>query len=363
MRTLSIIAGTVLLAPTAATLWFRRATLEADEEKQRAIWAGFCKFIKLIQISVVASWWIIWDIASESAMSLENWRFWSPPIASLGIFLLLCSNVDKTLLKLKWTILDSVRQVSWRIVSFVIPLLMLAAGYDLILDKRLRGIAWVLAAAVVSGVGTAFLRRAEGWKLRELKAGEYRSRALRVARGMGVTLRKVFVVPAGKGHLTNAYGLSDAIALTDSLGQHLNDPQMEFVVAHEVAHVKLRHGLKHLISTVAIFAVTALALFLLSSQTKHLRPLFQVIAIFAPLVVHYYCSRRFEYSADREAVEFTEAPEIAVQTLTTLDESHGLPAATDAFVELFMTHPTFAHRVRAIVNHTPNTTRTSCPSP
>src|SRR5262249_2410401 len=151
-----------------------------------------------------------------------------------------------------------------------------------------------------------------------LKSGEYRNRALRVARGMNVTLRNVFVVPAGKGHLTNAYGMSNAIALTDSLGQHLNDGQMDFVVAHEVAHVKLQHGSKRLLVVVTIVTITALSLFLFSLKTKNLRPLFQLLAIFGPLIALYYFSRRFEYSADREAIEFTDAPEVGVQALAKL---------------------------------------------
>jgi Zn-dependent protease with chaperone function len=269
---------------------------------------------------------------------------------SLGIFLFLCSEVDKTVLRLKWTAADSLRQAWWKLVSFVIPLLMVAAGFGFILDKKLGGIAWLLVAGVASKIGTGFLIRAEGMKFNTLKSGEYRNRALRVARGMGVTLRRVFVVPAGKGHLTNAYGMSNAIAVTDNLGQYLNDGQIEFVIAHEVAHVRLKHVRIHLLLVVTIFSITALSLFFFPLQTKHFRPLFQLVAIFGPLIALYYCSRRFEYSADREAIEFTDAPEIAVRALAKLHQVRELPAASDAFTELFMTHPTFAHRVGAIVN-------------
>lgn len=350
LANLPLVLGAVLLLPTAATLWFRWAALRAEEARQRAIWAGFRRFGRFILTAIVSIWWALWDLAGKSLSSVESWRFWLPPAVSLGIFLLLCSEVDRTVLRLKWTTTDSVRQAWWRLVSFVIPLLMLAAGFELILGREIRGIAWLLAAGVVSKIGTGFLRRAEGLKFNTLKSGEYRNRALRVARGMDVTLHRVFVVPAGKGHLTNAYGMSNAIALTDSLGQHLNDRQMDFVVAHEVAHVKLKHGRKHLLLVVAIFTVTALSLFLLPMQTKTLHPLFQLLAIFGPLIALYYCSRRFEYSADREAIEFTDAPEIAVQALAKLHHSRELPAASDLFTELFTTHPTFAHRVGAIVN-------------
>ena len=366
LANLLIVPGAVLLLPVAVTLWFRWVALRADEAKQKLIWAGYRSFGRFFLAATVAAWWIIWDFAGKSSFvsvvlrtwprSLEissaaSWRFWLPPAASLGIFLILCYDGDKTVLRLKWTTTDTLRQAWWRLVSFVIPLLMVAAGFEFILERNLGGIAWLLAAGVVSKIGTGFLRRAEGLKFNTLKSGEYRNRALRVARGMDVTLRRVFVVPAGKGHLTNAYGMSNAIALTDNLGLYLNDRQIEFVTAHEVAHVKLRHGRKHLLLVVTIFSTTVLSLFLFPLQTEHFRPLFQVVAIFGPLIALYYCSRRFEYSADRKAIEFTDDPEIAIRALAKLHQVLESPAASDAFTELFMTHPTFAHRVGAIVKN------------
>ena len=351
LANLSTVSIAVLLLPTAASICFRWATLRADKAKERLIWASFRSFGRFVLTAIVWVWWVLWDLPGNSLAPVESWRFWLPPVVSLGLFLFLCSEVDKTVLRLKWTTRDSVRQAWWRVVSFVIPLLMVAASFDLILDRKIRGIAWLLAAGVASKVGTGFLRRAEGLKFNALKSGEYRNRALRVARGMGVSIRKVFVVPAGKGHLTNAYGMSNAIALTDSLGQHLNDRQMDFVVAHEVAHVKLKQGRKHLLLVVTIYTITALFSFVFSLQTTNLHAFFQLLAIFGPLIALYYCSRRFEYSADREAIKFTDAPDVGVQALAKLHQSRELPAASDGFTELLMTHPTFAHRVGAIVNY------------
>jgi Zn-dependent protease with chaperone function len=70
-----------------------------------------------------------------------------------------------------------------------------------------------------------------------------------------------------------------------------------------------------------------------------------------PLIALYYCSRRIEYSADREAIEFTDDSEMAIRALAKLHQVRELPAASDAFNELFMTHPTFVHRVSAVVNN------------
>lgn len=83
----------------------------------------------------------------------------------------MCFQVDKTLLKLKWTTADLLRQAWWRLVSFVIPLLMVATGFELVLEKRLGGIAWLLVAGLVSKIGTGFLRRAEGLKFQYTEIG------------------------------------------------------------------------------------------------------------------------------------------------------------------------------------------------
>jgi Zn-dependent protease with chaperone function len=73
-----------------------------------------------------------------------------------------------------------------------------------------------------------------------------------------------------------------------------------------------------------------------------------VLAILGPLAAVYYGSRRFEYSADKEAVDFTGDSETAIQALANLELSRELPATQARLMEWFMTHPTFEHRVEAI---------------
>ena len=233
-------------------------------------------------------------------------------------------------------------------MSFVIPLLLVAAGFDALLDGKIRGIIWLLTAGAVSKVGTVFLRRAQGMKFNRLKSGELRNRALNMASRMGVTLDRVYVVPAGRGHLTNAYGMSNAIALTDNLGKYLTKAQLEFVVAHELAHVKLKHARKHSLLMFAVFSITALLLFSFPQRALPFRPLIQLIAMIGPLVALYYWSRRFEYSADGEALDFTGNPEVAIWALANVHRSRESPVAFRRLAELFATHPTIAQRVHAI---------------
>ena len=360
-----LVPAAVLLLPIVLTLCIRWAVLQSHEGRQKTVWAAYRSFGRFILATTVAGWWVIWSMHGRSGLdstiiarwagaantsAAETLLFWAPPTVSLGIFLLLCYTFDQNIFRLKWTSTNAVRQAWWRLVSFVIPLLLVAAGFDTILDRKIRGIAWLLAAGVVSKVGTGFLRRAQGMKFNKLKSGELRNRALSMARRMGVTLDRVYVVPAGKGHLTNAYGMSNAIALTDNLGKYLTKTQLEFVMAHELAHVKLKHVRKYFLLALAVFLITALLLFSFPQRTLPLRPLLQFVAMIGPLVALYYCSRRFEYSVDGEAVDFTGDPETAIWALANLRQSSDLPAAYGRLTELFATHPTLAHRAHAIAN-------------
>ena len=355
----------ILLLPVVLTLCIRSISLQSQEAEEKTIWAAYRAFGRFILTITVASWWALWDLRGRSdlisipgqtkadalaALSEASPLFWMPPIVSLGIFLFLCNRADKAILNLKWTTADTFRQVWWRLVSFVVPLLMVAAGFSTILDGKIEGIGWLLAAGAVSKVGIGFLRHAEGLRLNVLKSGETRNRALNLATRMGVTLSRIYVVPAGKGHLTNAYGMSNAIGLTDNLGKYLTNTEKDYVIAHELAHVKLRHGRRELLLVVTIFSTLTLLVFLLRQKAQAFRPLFQIVVMIGPLLALYYCSRRFEYSADREAVDFTGDPETAIRALANLHHSRELPAAHDGFTELFMTHPTFARRVQAIAN-------------
>ncbi len=130
---------------------------------------------------------MIWDLRSRSDLvSIINHRwpgtieaafsefllFCAFPIVGLGIFLFLNKTVDKAILKLKWTIPEMLQQTVWKLVSFVVPLLMVAAGFDAMLAGKLWGMGWIAGAGVVSRVGTALLRVAEGLKFNTLKSGD-----------------------------------------------------------------------------------------------------------------------------------------------------------------------------------------------
>jgi Zn-dependent protease with chaperone function len=89
----------------------------------------------------------------------------------------------------------------------------------------------------------------------------------------------------------------------------------------------------------------------LPHQATPFHPLIRIMVMLGPLLVFYYCSRRFEYSADEEAVGFTGDRETATKALVSIYKASELPAVSAGLARIFMTHPTLAQRVRAIVSN------------
>ena len=154
--------------------------------------------------------------------------------------------------------------------------------------------------------------------------------------------------PAGRGHLTNAYGGSHTIAVTDNYGKFLTSAQLDFVIGHELGHAKAKHGRKKLLITAAVIAGIALASFVMSPFLFPFRPVFDGLVVFVPILTFYFLSRRFEYAADAAGVELTRDPETAIHALVNLHRITEAPMHCGKLTELFMTHPALTRRARAI---------------
>ena len=290
------------------------------------------EFGRFILAAMVAGWWMEGDLPGRSALPsivVRNWPrslgtssaeillFWVAPITSLAIFLFFCFANDRTLLKQRRSLSQMARRTGWRLASFVIPLHMVAAGVTAIFEENVSGRSWLVSAGVVSRIGTGFLRRAEGMKFQRLKSGELHNRAFKIASQMGVTIPRVYMVPAGKGHLTNAYGRSNAIGLSDSLGKYLTKAHVDYVIVHELAHVKLRLACKHLLLVFGIFFTMTVLLLRSFQYALPLQMLAQIPVILGPLGAIYYFSRQFKYSADRVAAEFTPSQKLLYEAGST----------------------------------------------
>jgi Zn-dependent protease with chaperone function len=350
------------LLPVLITFWFWYYALHADESNKTSRWIACRRWTHVILLCTVAIWWASWDFQRGSgqipglafgprgtdAALAKLLLFWGLPIIGIAVVQLICYSLDRTFLGRRWTVIDVCRLAFWRTLCPTVALLFVATGFEAIYDRRLTGILWLVVAAILALVGTISLQLAEGLKLQQVKSGELYKRAFVLAKEMQTPLKRVYVVPAGRGHLTNAYGLTESIAVTDNYGKFLSRAQLDFVIGHELGHVKARHGRKKLLIVVIVFACIALVCSLLPPMLVPFRPLFDILVVFVPILTFYFFSRHFEYAADEAGVELTHDPETAIHALASLYRVTEAPTRCDRLTELFMTHPALTRRVRAI---------------
>jgi Zn-dependent protease with chaperone function len=340
-----IVSVATLLLPLAS-MFLRYIGLRGHGPDQAIAWQRHRRSNHAVLLITLIAWCALWEL--PTAASWPRLVFWIAPIFSTALLEGVSRRGDRAVLMRTWTATDILLLAWWSTVAPPIALLMVAAGLHLILEGSWIGTFWLAGVGIAAVVGPSQLRAAQGIKLRRVKSGTLYNRAFRLAKKVGVHLDRVYVVPPGRGHLTNAFGLWRGIALTDNFGEYLSGPQLDFVIGHELAHVKGRHTRKKL-SLVLLLVMILLPLsFGFSHLAPVFRPLLMLIVLFVPLLAVYSLSRFFEYSCDREAIGFTGNPESGLHALASLYRMTGSPIKCGRIVELFMTHPSLANRLEAI---------------
>lgn len=165
---------------------------------------------------------------------------------------------------------------------------------------------------------------------------------------------------------------NSAIAVTKGLMNHLNQDEIEGVIAHEMAHIKNRDVLVSTMAAVLAGAISYLAQMAWwgafsrderNSSTLILLPLI-LLAPIAATLIHLAVSRGREFEADYTGAYISGNPKSLASALEKLTEiAHGSPvkgnAATahmfivnpftaDKLVGMFSTHPPIAERVERL---------------
>jgi len=344
-----------LLSPAVWSLVFGLLALHTKESERTAHWTMYIRRMRVLNLLAVPAWWSLSGAFSEcvakrnSTLDLPEWVFLVAPLClGIAVARFVTCAFDGEIVGRRWTVTDLFRLSFWSTVSTTLPLLTLAGGIDAVYERNMVGVLWVGCAGILALIGKMRLRTAEGLNPRVVKSGELFRRSFAMAKRTGVRLRRVFVVPVGRGRLLNAWGGGGSITMTDVCIHWLHGAQLDFVIGHELAHIQQKHGWRNLRIAGAVYAgIAALTL-----AVPHLpfiwRVFFKFGVILIPLLVFYSVSRRFEFAADRTALEFTGEGEIAIRALATLYFRSGVPANCNNFDEMFMTHPSLWRRIDAI---------------
>jgi heat shock protein HtpX len=200
----------------------------------------------------------------------------------------------------------------------------------------------------------------------------------RLAERAGLPMPKVYLIPdmSPNAFATGRSPEHAAVAATEGILRLLPEPELEGVIAHELAHVKHRDIL---ISSVA--ATIAAAIMMIANMARFsaffgggrdddrgVNPaVLLVTALFAPIaamLIQAAISRQREFAADRRGAEIAGSPQGLAQALRRIEAAArqvplaANPATAHMFIvkpllgglgNLFSTHPPTEARVRALL--------------
>lgn len=348
----TVAAVAVLILPILISIWLRRIAIACAANGITTPWSKAAPWMRLAAIVVVPGWWSYADwLAANRRLSPAplSWLLLIiPACASLYVARIVVYSSGALAFDRKWAAPDIHRLAWWRTLSSTLPLLLFALAVNRFRERNAVAVLWLFAAGLVALLALSRLHWVEGIRFRPVKSGDFYKRAFVLAKRMGVPLRKVAVVPFGRWHLTNAYSLSNEIAITDDYGHWLSGPRLDFVVAHELAHVKNKHARKRLWITMGVFLAFSLLALAVPDVPGDWHVLFNVAVIVAPVFILESVSRSFEYQADRDAVELTGEVFAAAQSLIDLYRRADVPAEMGLMERFFSSHPGLRQRIEAM---------------
>lgn len=235
-----------------------------------------------------------------------------------------------------------------------------------------KGIIVVIAAAAVFVIGMNFLSMIFLKifnKFTPLEEGELRSSLIALCEKYGVTVKQVSVMDASRRTTkANAFctglGNKKDIALYDNLVEKFTPEQIVAVFAHEFAHAKFRHSLKHIfvnVLTMAIYVLMIAAIlnipgFFTAFGFTGINYYF-ALALFTNIswpvltltgMLFNYFSRKHEYQADAFAAREGYGDNLASALKQLTRDNLGNLNPHPVIVALEYSHPTVSQRITAI---------------
>ena len=206
------------------------------------------------------------------------------------------------------------------------------------------------------------------YKIKPIENESLKSRISELAKNAGLKVENVYSFDMSKNtKKANAaftgLGKTKRIILGDTLLEGYTEDEIETVIAHEVGHYKRKHITKNIIigtlsSFVTLFLIAKLyelsvGWFGFESITQIAAlPLLTIWSVLIGLIttpLGNILSRKYEYEADRYAIDVTHKPDSFINTLEKLTDQNLGDKKPHPFVEwFFYSHPSINNRISAI---------------
>ena len=356
-----------LLGPIAFGLWLRRRALSAQTQDKSSVWFSYLRYQSWLLNGSMVLWWAAEETAHLDGLTrflfatyssrftwlpgvVSSLLTWLPPVLVWITCVAISHPVQAKLRGLQWTRKELVLQAVYSLSSALLPLLLGIKGIGAISRGGFRaGVLLIIAALVLKFAARAKLLKLLGMQPQALTTGDLRDAAFAMATRLGVKLQQIYVIPAGKGQMANAFARSgNAIAFTDYLLQRMTRREVNYILGHELSHLRLKHLQKLSYAFVGSLFV-GVFLFTTFRASLQISPFFRFGLFFAIMTLApYFWSRRFEFSADAGAVEATGDPEAAISALFKLASLNMHPMQWSKWSEKWLTHPSTLRRAQAI---------------
>ncbi|MBN1441472.1 MAG: M48 family metalloprotease, partial [Planctomycetes bacterium] len=211
----------------------------------------------------------------------------------------------------------------------------------------------LLAVLLLRHAATAAAARRRGAEIRCAMPGELLDRARALARAAGVDLEGIAVYSSPGRTAPGALALGRGwVAISEDLLRMMSRRELDTILAHEIAHVRLGHLRRRRLLLAGCLAICAALL--VASPIDWLRvpgPLvWLLLAVWAAAVASgaMLLSRRQERAADLLAAELTGDPEAVVSSLVKLSRMGRLPFRRGVLERWLGAHPSAESRALAV---------------
>jgi Zn-dependent protease with chaperone function len=367
MQRRGILLLAALLLPVFLALWLRRRALSAQVQDKSSIWFSYLRYQQWMLNGSLVLWWASCETAHagpfiEFLVQNSGPRFswlpalastlltWIPPALVWIVCVIISHPVQEQLRGLQWTRRELVLQSTYALTSALLPLLLAVKAIGLLTRGDFRvAILLIFASLLVKFIARAKLQKIMGMQPQALTTGELRDAAFGMAHRLGVKLQQIYVIPAGKSQMANAFARSgNTIAFTDYLLQRMSRREVNYILGHELSHLRLKHLQKLSYAFLgSLFA--GIFLFTTFRAAFPVSPFLRFGLLFVIMtLVPYFWSRRFEFAADAGSVEATGDPEAAISALFKLASLNMHPLHWGKWSEKWLTHPSTLRRAQAV---------------
>ena len=388
-RAFAILAGFILI-PLFITLWMRRSALATAKEDATAAWFGFARFLNMLLTGSM----LLWLTSGLGAKQiLHDWVIgqgfdnWETAVADVLLMLVPVFVTYLLCMAVSFPVHEQLRgsQLTYReflvrqvvtVGAQAMPLMMALAALQLWRNAELAVVLLALAFVTFQMLKIVKLRVLKSFP-QALPAGELRDRVFALAGRLGVKVSQVFVVPAGKGQVANAYAAKGQIVMfTDYLLEHLSKREVDNVTAHELGHLLHKHPAKRMAAFGAAMFLPSYFVWIRSlittlvtiplrwiPPTHGISPMIWVftgmskfdqwsqrdfVLVTLGLTGFYFLARHQENQADATGVRLTGDPEAAVTGMLKLSQLNRMPLHWGKASESWLTHPSTVKRLQRI---------------